>query len=124
MRLLLVDDMPINRQIAIRLLEKQGFTVESAENGKEAVDRIRYADPGYYSAVLMDIQMPGMSGYEATAAIRDMDDEERRKIPVIAMTANAFAEDVRKAREAGMNAHISKPIDVSQLFRILMKYTL
>ncbi len=115
MRLLLVDDMPVNRQIAVKLLERQGFAVETAENGKEAVDRVKLADPGYYKAVIMDVQMPVMNGYDACRIIRNMDDEERRKIPVIAMTANAFAEDVRKAKEAGMNAHIAKPIDVKNM---------
>ena len=119
MRLLLADDMPINRQIAIKLLEKQGFTVETAENGKEAVDKVKAAEPGYYNAVLMDVQMPVMGGYEATKAIRELDDEARRKIPVIAMTANAFAEDVKKAKDAGMNAHIAKPIDVKNMIEVL-----
>lgn len=119
MRLLLVDDMPVNRQIAVKLLERQGFEVETAENGKEAVDRIKLAEPGYYKAVIMDVQMPVMNGYDACRIIRNMDDEERRKIPVIAMTANAFAEDVRKAKEAGMNAHIAKPIDVKNMTDVL-----
>ena len=119
MRLLLVDDMPVNRQIAVKLLERQGFAVETAENGKEAVDRVKLADPGYYKAVIMDVQMPVLNGYDACRIIRNMDDEERRKIPVIAMTANAFAEDVRKAKEAGMNAHIAKPIDVKNMIDVL-----
>lgn len=119
MRLLLVDDMPVNRQIAVKLLERQGFEVETAENGKEAVDRVKMAEPGYYKAVIMDVQMPVMNGYDACRIIRNMDDEERRKIPVIAMTANAFAEDVRKAKEAGMNAHIAKPIDVKNMTDVL-----
>ena len=119
MRLLLADDMPINRHIAIKLLEKQGFTVETAENGKEAVDKVIAAPPGYYNAVLMDVQMPVMGGYEATRIIRELADEQRRKIPVIAMTANAFAEDVKKAKDAGMNAHIAKPIDVKNMIDIL-----
>ena len=100
-------------------MEKQGFTVETAENGKEAVDKVKAAEPGYYNAVLMDIQMPVMGGYEATKAIRELDDEARRKIPVIAMTANAFAEDVKKAKDAGMNAHIAKPIDVKNMIDVL-----
>ena len=77
------------------------------------------AEPGYYKAVIMDVQMPVMNGYDACRIIRNMDDEERRKIPVIAMTANAFAEDVRKAKEAGMNAHIAKPIDVKNMTDVL-----
>ena len=99
--------------------QKQGFEVETAENGKEAVDRVKMAEPGYYKAVIMDVQMPVMDGYDACRIIRNMDDEERRKIPVIAMTANAFAEDVRKAKEAGMNAHIAKPIDVKNMTDVL-----
>lgn len=119
MRLLLTDDMLINRQIAVKLLEKQGFMVETAEDGKDAVEKVMNSKAGYYDAVLMDIQMPVMDGYEAAGLIRALDDEDKKNIPIIAMTANAFAEDVKRAKEAGMNAHIAKPIDVKKMIEVL-----
>ncbi|RKM61051.1 amino acid permease [Butyrivibrio sp. CB08] len=112
---LLVDDMPINRKIAAKLLERNGFVVEQAENGQEAVEKVRESDPGYYDVVLMDIQMPLLNGYEATMAIRSLSDPLQSSIPVIAMTANAFYEDIKKAQEAGMDGHIAKPIDVKKM---------
>ena len=111
--------MLINRQIAVRLLEKQGFMVDTAEDGKEAVEKVKNSEKGYYRAVLMDIQMPQIDGYEASRLIRALDDEDKRNIPIIAMTANAFAEDVKRAKEAGMNAHIAKPIDVKNMMEVL-----
>ena len=89
--------------------------VEKAENGKIALDMVSSSEPGYYHAVLMDIQMPVMDGYEATRAIRSLDDERLANIPILAMTANAFEEDVQAAMEAGMQAHIAKPVDVGKL---------
>lgn len=118
-RLLLVEDVPINREIATMQLASFGFTVETAENGKEGVDTLASSEPGYYDAVLMDIQMPVMDGFEATAAIRALPDERLANIPVVAMTANAFSEDVKKAKEAGMNGHIAKPIDVNIMINVL-----
>ena len=115
MRLLEVDDVEINREIASKILRHFGFTVETAVNGKEAVDMVSSSQPGYYDAVLMDIQMPVMDGHEAARAIRSLDDERLASIPIIAMTANAFSEDVRKAKEAGMTAHVAKPIDMNVL---------
>ena len=119
MRLLLVDDVEINQEIALIQLQSLGFTVEIASNGKEAVDKVVGAAPGYYNAVLMDIQMPVMNGYEATRAIRAISDENYSRIPIIAMTADAFSEDVKKAHDAGMNAHIAKPIDVQIMTNVL-----
>lgn len=119
MRLLLTDDMLINRQIAVKILEKKGFMVDTAEDGKEAVEKVKNSEKGYYRAVLMDIQMPQIDGYEASRLIRALDDEDKRNIPIIAMTANAFAEDVKRAKEAGMNAHIAKPIDVKNMMEVL-----
>lgn len=119
MRVLLVDDMDINREIAFMLLSDMGFTVDTAVNGKEAVEKIAAAKARFYDAVLMDIQMPVMDGHEATREIRQLSDKDKARVPVIAMTANAFAEDVQKAREAGMNAHIAKPIDLTAISKTL-----
>ncbi|MBQ7678603.1 MAG: amino acid permease [Butyrivibrio sp.] len=118
-RLLLVEDMQINMEIASMLLRRMGFVIETATNGQEAVDMVTAAEPGYYDGVLMDIQMPVMNGYDATRAIRQLPDPERARVPVIAMTANAFTEDIRQARDAGMNAHIAKPIDLADMTRTL-----
>lgn len=118
-RLLLVDDMMINRQIALAMLELYGFAVEEAENGEEAVAKVSAADAGYYDAVLMDIQMPKMNGYEAAKAIRKLPDEKKRAVPIIAMTANAFDEDKKNALDAGMNGHLAKPIDREKLIETL-----
>ena len=119
MHLLLVEDMEINREIALMLLTRFGFTADTATNGREAVDKIAASKPGQYQCILMDIQMPVMDGYEASRAIRALDNKELAEIPIVAMTANAFSEDVKKAREAGMNAHIAKPIDVNVLVNTL-----
>ncbi len=118
-RLLLVEDNAINMEIARMILTQQGFEVEAVENGKEAVDAVLSRDPGYYDAVLMDIQMPIMDGYTATREIRSLKDEKRARIPILAMTANAFKEDETAAKEAGMQAHIAKPIDVNMLMKTL-----
>ncbi|MBO4396178.1 MAG: amino acid permease [Eubacterium sp.] len=114
-RVLLVDDMDINREIAKMMLEQMGFTVFTAVNGEEAVRRVHMTESGHYDVVLMDIQMPVMDGYEATATIRALDDPEQSSIPIIAMTANAFSEDIKKAHDVGMNAHVAKPIDLNKL---------
>ena len=118
-RLLLVEDNQINMEIALMILKQAGFMVETAENGKTALDKISASKPGYFDAVLMDIQMPVMDGYEAARSIRNLEDKELAAVPIIAMTANAFKEDQRAAREAGMQAHIAKPIDVSLLMKTL-----
>ena len=118
-RLLLVDDMPLNRMLACEILRNAGYEIEEAENGSIAVQMIEEAEPGYYAAVLMDIQMPVMNGYEAARKIRGLPDSLRRRIPIIAMTANAFEEDRKMASAAGMDAHVMKPIDIDQLLRTL-----
>ena len=118
-RVLLVEDMEINRELETMQLKGLGFDVETAVNGREAVDRIMISAPGYYDAVLMDIQMPELNGYEATREIRRIKNPGLANIPVIAMTANAFAEDIKKAYDAGMNAHIAKPIDVDNMANVL-----
>ena len=118
-RLLLVDDMDVNREIAAAVLEMHGFVIEQATDGKQAVAMVEKAEKGYYAAVLMDIQMPVMNGYEATKTIRALTDSDKAAVPIIAMTANAFEEDRKNALEAGMNAHIAKPIDEKKVMEVL-----
>ena len=118
-KLLLTDDIEVNREIAKMLLESAGFSIETATNGKEAVDKIAAAQKGEYAAVLMDVQMPVMDGYEATRTIRALKDPAPHDIPIIAMTANAFSEDVQTAKAAGMNGHIAKPLDVAKMMKTL-----
>ena len=118
-RVLLVEDNAINMEIAKMILEQKNFQVETAENGREAVDKVSASRPGTYDVILMDIQMPVMDGYAATRAIRALPDRELASVPVIAMTANAFSEDIRASEEAGMQAHIAKPMDVDVMMRTL-----
>ncbi|MBR4425211.1 MAG: amino acid permease [Oscillospiraceae bacterium] len=117
--LLLVEDNEINREIATVILEEAGFTLDSAENGQIALDMVKASKPGQYQAVLMDVQMPVMDGYTATRAIRALPDKQLANIPILAMTANAFAEDVLAAKEAGMDGHIAKPIHVPTMMQAL-----
>ena len=121
MKLLLVEDNEINREIASLILGECGFQLDTAENGKIAVEKVANSTPGEFDAVLMDIQMPIMNGYEATAAIRKLENKKLANIPIIAMTANAFTEDVQRAKEAGMNSHIAKPIDIPQMIETLIE---
>ncbi len=118
-RILLVEDNDLNREIAEEILSEAGLLVEKAEDGSIALNKLLEKGPGYYALVLMDIQMPIMDGYTATQAIRSFENKELAHIPIIAMTANAFEEDKRKALGVGMNAHIAKPIDVKQLLDTL-----
>ena len=120
-RLLLVEDNPLNREIAVEMLVEDGFKVDVAENGRIAISKIVSSDPWYYSAVLMDIQMPVMDGYEATKNIRALPDRSRASIPIIAMTANAFKEDRTRAADCGMDAYITKPVDVLALRYVLRR---
>lgn len=115
-RILLVEDNDLNREIARMLLTDEGFVVEEAFDGKEAVEKIGSSTPGYYDIILMDIQMPVMDGYEATKQIRKLSNKLVANVPVVAMTANAFEEEKRLALSCGMNGHIAKPINVSVLF--------
>ena len=118
-RLLVVEDNALNREIAVTMLEEGGFEVDTAENGKVAVDKVRESAPGYYDLVLMDIQMPIMDGYAAARAIRALPNAEKAGLPIVAMTANAFDEDRQNAEKAGMNGHLSKPFDMRQLLTML-----
>lgn len=120
-RVLLAEDTEINAEIAKELLELVNMNVDHAWNGKEAVDMFAAAKPGTYTAVLLDVQMPIMNGYEAVTAIRALDHPDSAKIPIYAMTANAFSEDISAALNAGMNGHIAKPIDTKILYEILQK---
>ena len=123
-RILLVEDNEINREIAIELLTEEGCIVETAGDGVECIDMIEKAEADYYKIVLMDIQMPIMNGYDAASIIRKLKDTKKSRLPIIAMTASAFAEDVNKALSAGMNDHVAKPIDMNILVPIMMKYLL
>ena len=118
-KVLLVEDNAINMEIASLILDQLGFAVDTAENGQIAVDMVSQAPTGTYDLILMDIQMPVMDGYEAARAIRAQEDEARARIPIVAMTANAFAEDVRAAQDADMQGHIAKPIDIAVMVRTL-----
>ncbi len=119
MRLLLVEDNELNREIAEELLVENGFAVDCAEDGVVAVEKVENSAPDAYALVLMDIQMPRMNGYDAARAIRALPDPQRANIPIVAMTANAFEEDRQRALDSGMNAHIPKPIDVQRLLKVL-----
>ena len=103
------------------LLEEMGFIIDTAVDGKDAFEKVSASKPGDYDLILMDIQMPVMNGYESTEKIRALENPELAKIPIVAMTANAFSEDVKNAKAAGMNDHIAKPIDMKQLSETLMK---
>ena len=118
-RLLLAEDNELNREIACMLLSKYGFVIDTAENGQEAVDLVAASAPDHYDLVLMDIQMPVMDGHEATRRIRSLEDKELAKVPVVAMTANAFDEDRKAAKECGMNGFISKPIHMQEVVQAL-----
>ena len=108
--------------IATELLAEEGCIVETANDGVACVDMIEKADADYYKMILMDIQMPVMNGYDATLTIRKMKDTKKASIPIIAMTANAFAEDIQKVLSVGMNAHVAKPVDMNILVPTMMKY--
>ena len=118
-RVLIVEDNAINAEIATMILEERGLSVDQAKNGQVGVDRVREMGEGYYDAVLMDIQMPVMNGYEATQAIRSLDGDYYKSLAIIAMSANAYDEDVQACLASGMNAHIAKPFNPDDLLKLL-----
>lgn len=120
-RVLLVEDNEMNREIARIMISETQASVYEAANGREAVYAFKKQEPGFFDVILMDVQMPVMNGYEATAAIRSMQREDAATIPIYAMTANTFDEDVRQVREAGMNGHLGKPYVSEELYRILQQ---
>ena len=118
-RVLIAEDMLINAEIMKGILEIKGMLVEHAENGRIALDKFIKSEPGYYNAILMDVRMPEVDGLEATTALRALNRPDAKKIPIIAMTANAFDEDVQRSLQAGMNAHLSKPVEPEHVYKTL-----
>ena len=121
-RILLVEDNELNREIAVEIIGSTGITIDTAINGLDAVHKVAQSEEGFYQIILMDIQMPIMDGYEATRQIRSLQRRDIAHMPIIAMTANAFSEDVTNAIKAGMNYHLAKPIDIGALMGIRSKY--
>lgn len=120
-RILLVEDIELNQEIALEILSVTGVQAETADNGAQAVEKFKNSREGYFDLIFMDIQMPVMNGYEAAQRIRQMDREDAKSVWIVAMTADAFVEDVRKAKDAGMNEHISKPVDAKRLLDIIYR---
>ncbi len=120
-RVLVVEDNELNMEIIKTLLENEGMLVDEAHDGKEAVDKVKASEIGYYDLILMDIQMPVMDGLEATSQIRKLDRADSWKVPIVAMSANAFDEDIRRSLTSGMNAHLSKPVDTKRIKKLLAK---
>jgi signal transduction histidine kinase len=123
MKILLVEDNELNMEIAREILEEEGLLITEARNGQQAFDLFKNSQPGDFDVILMDIMMPVMNGYEATRAIRNSEHPEAKTIPIVAMTANAYREDVEMALDAGMNAHVAKPIDIHLLLSVLEQYS-
>ena len=117
--MLVVEDIAINMEIIMELLEMKEIEVECAENGKIAVEMFEKSETNYYNAILMDVRMPVMNGLEATTMIRKLERKDAKTVPIIAMTANAFDEDVQRSLQAGMNAHLSKPVEIDRLYETL-----
>ena len=116
------EDNELNREIAVELLAATGVKVETAENGKIAVEKVQSSPPGYYQLIFMDVQMPVMDGCTAATAIRNLERNDTKTLPIVAMTANAFADDRQRTKEAGMNDHLEKPIDIERLHQVLHRY--
>ena len=114
-RILLAEDLQFNAEIATEFLSQAGLVTEVAENGAKAVEMFSKSPEGYYSLIFMDIQMPELDGHEATRRIRELSRPDAKVIPLVAMTANAFVDDIKKAKKAGMNSHIAKPLEISRL---------
>ena len=123
-RILLAEDNELNWEVASELLSDLGLELEWAEDGQICVDKFQKSAEGYYDAILMDIRMPHMTGYEATEAIRRLNRSDALSIPIIAMSADAFSDDIKHCHECGMNGHIAKPIDITELTRLLKRYLL
>jgi CheY-like chemotaxis protein len=121
-RALLVDDVEINRMILMTLLESTGLEIDEAVNGQEAIDMVAKSTPNYYDLVFMDIQMPVMGGYEASVEIRKLDRPDAHSLPIVALTANAFKEDIDKAIAGGMNSHIAKPVEMDKVVEVLFRF--
>ncbi len=119
--ILLCEDHPLNQEIAKTLLEKKKLIVSTAEDGRIGAEMFQESIPNYYDVILMDIRMPVMDGYEATRVIRTMNRKDAKTVPIIAMTADAFADDVQKCLNAGMNSHLAKPIEPGVLYETLYK---
>ena len=116
------EDHPLNREITVKILDKEKVKVETASNGKMGLSMLNGAPSGYYDLILMDIRMPVMDGLETTKAIRSLPDKSLASIPIIALTANAFDTDVQACIEAGMNAHLSKPLDPKLLIKTITEF--
>ena len=121
-RVLLVEDNELNVEIAEFMLTENGAKVETVNNGLEAVQHFEASEPGTYDVILMDVMMPVMDGLTATKTIRSLERQDAKTIPIIAMTANAFREDAEKCMEAGMNAHLSKPIVIDEVIKTILRY--
>ena len=121
MRVLLVEDNEINCEIVEFMLEDAGAEVVTANDGKAAVDAFSASAPGMFDCVLMDLMMPVMSGYEAARVIRGLDRPDAKTVPIIALSANTFDEDVAMAKDAGMNEHLAKPVDINKMFRVMCR---
>jgi CheY-like chemotaxis protein len=120
-RILLAEDNELNAEIATEILKEAGFEIERAEDGQVCVGMLKNAEAGHFDVILMDIQMPHMNGYEATEIIRTTLEPDKKDIPIIAMTANAFEEDKRQAAKCGMNGHLGKPVNVKALMKELSR---
>ena len=118
--ILLAEDNDLNAEIAVTILEETGIVIERVEDGIQCVNKVEQMSPGTYDLILMDIQMPNMDGYQAAQCIRHLKDKTKAEIPIIAITANAFAEDRKRAFDAGMNGHIAKPIDIEKLGAVIL----
>lgn len=122
-KVLVAEDNEINWEVLQELLSDRGMELEWAENGKICLEKFEGSDPGYYDAIFMDVRMPVMNGYEATQAIRALKRLDAQEIPIIAMTADAFSEDIQHCLESGMNAHTAKPINIDEVLSLLKKFT-